>query len=184
MADDPVPDFCAVVLSGGRGSRLGGRDKSRVVVEGRPMLEPVLASLAAAREIVVAGAAAPAPAGVRFVREDPPWGGPVAGLYAALDSLASPAPLVAVVAVDMPWLTGDTIARLVAACAGRDGAALVDPDGVRQLCLVVRHEALVRLRPDSADGFAVRRLLAPLDVAEVTGSGREAYDVDEPGDIV
>ncbi len=190
MSAATTPVTLAVVLSGGRGSRLGGRDKARVVIDGHTLLDRVLASLPPLASVIVAGdvvdGAGPTHRGlIAFVREQPPHGGPVAGLYAGLDALpASPDDaLVAVVAVDMPWLSSDTFVRLAAAAAGHDGAVLVDADGRRQLCALVRRGVLVRLRPERTDGAAVHRIWKQADLAEVATDGREATDIDTPADL-
>ena len=59
---------------------------------------------------------------VTWTREDPPGGGPAAGLLAGLDRFLPPPDLVVVLAVDMPRLNAGTVARLtwaVEADAGR-----------------------------------------------------------------
>jgi molybdopterin-guanine dinucleotide biosynthesis protein A len=117
---------------------------------------------------------------VLFVREDPPLGGPAAGLLAGRDALAVRPELLVVLAVDMPLVDAGTVARLVAAASGRDGAFLVGPDGRRQLAGVVRPDALDRVRPESGTehGLPVHRLLARLDLADVRAAAEEARDVD------
>src|SRR4029079_9730524 len=96
-ADDsrPTVRFDAVVLAGGRGRRLGGPSKPEVVVGGRALLDHALAAVAAADRVVVVGPSGLARPGIPRVLEDPPDGGPVAGLAAGLAYLA-PDGLVAV----------------------------------------------------------------------------------------
>ncbi|WP_240770280.1 NTP transferase domain-containing protein [Nocardioides sp. GY 10127] len=96
-----------------------------------------------------------------------------------------------VLAVDMPHLDAGTVARLltaaeVAAARGSgDGARLRDPDGRHPLALAVsaRRLADVRPAPGEADGLPLRRLLAPLDLADVPTVGDEHRDVDTPDDL-
>ena len=113
--------FAAVVLSGGTGARLGGADKAALEVGGRTLLVRALEAVAGAEEIVVVGPTVgivdPAAAAVRFVVEDPPGGGPAAGLLAGLAALAPGSPLVVVLAVDMPYVGPATVARLLDALA-------------------------------------------------------------------
>jgi hypothetical protein len=96
--------------------------------------------------------------------------------------------LVIVLAVDMPAVTAGTVRRLVRAAGrgtaarGSDGAVLTD-DGRRHLAMVVRREALDRVRPDVVEGAAMRGLWAALDLAEVPARGSEAGDVDTEGDL-
>lgn len=178
--------YAAVVLAGGRAARLGGVDKGSVEHAGRPLLEHVLAAVSGAVEVVVVGDPAPTTSAVRFVREDPPFGGPVAGLVAGVAALDASAAQVAVLAVDMPLLTPGTIRRLQdAMLAGRDGAFLLDPGGHRQLAGVLRRDRLVGVLPDpeEAQGMSVRRLLARLDVVDVVAEGLEGRDVDTWADL-
>lgn len=179
-----VPEFSAVVLAGGSGARLGGRDKATLEYDGRRLLDRVLDALADAEEVVVAGPAAPIDRPVRFVREDPPSGGPVAGVLAARRALQRPTPLLAVVAVDMPRLTRDTLARLCTAASGHDGAVLVDDTGRRHLAAVLRVARLDAEAPDgTGHGQSWRALLAPLELAEVAAVDGEERDVDTWADL-
>lgn len=83
-----VPVHDAIVLAGGRASRLGG-DKPNVHVGGRRLLDHVLGATTGARRVVVVGPDDLLAGGrVSLVREDPPFGGPVAGLAAGLAQLA------------------------------------------------------------------------------------------------
>uniref|UniRef100_UPI00165DB73E molybdenum cofactor guanylyltransferase n=1 Tax=Actinotalea sp. JY-7885 TaxID=2758576 RepID=UPI00165DB73E len=72
--------FDAIVLAGGQGRRLGRVSKPDVVVAGRTLLDHALAATAGARRVVVVGPPELARPGVTVVREDPPSGGPVAGV--------------------------------------------------------------------------------------------------------
>jgi molybdopterin-guanine dinucleotide biosynthesis protein A len=174
-----VVDFSAVVLAGGAGRRLGGVDKGALELGGRTLLARALDAVAGAGEVVVVGEPVD---GVRTVREEPAYGGPVAGLYAGRDALREPAPWLVVLAVDMPRVTAATVQRLLGAARG-DGAVLVGPDGRRQLALVVAPERLDAVRPDVVDGAALHRTLAGLDLAEVAAVGDEHRDVDTWADL-
>lgn len=188
--------FAAVVLAGGTGARLGGLDKAAIEVDGATLLERVLDAAAGAAEVVVVGHPVPTTRPVTWTLEDPPLGGPAAGLLAGLACL-SPAPdLVAVLAVDLPRVTAGTVARLVAAATNppsaepgagpsvADGAVLVDAGGRRQtLAAVYRRASLDAAAPaDPADrhGLPMRRLVGGLRLAEVPTVGDEARDVDTP----
>lgn len=99
----------AIVLAGGRASRLGGVDKARVTVAGRPMIESVVgAARAVAGPVITVG-----PGG--DTREDPPHSGPVAAIAAGLAGLPGAVELVVVVACDLPDLDAATLRALVAA---------------------------------------------------------------------
>lgn len=192
---EPEPEtFAAVVLAGGTGQRLGGVDKAGLQLDGRPLLAWALDAVAEAVAVAVVGPAAPTSRPVVLTREDPPGGGPCAGLLAGRDALGSvldDATWLAVLAVDMPRVTDRTFDRLLAAARGRDGAFLHDDRGGRQLCGVVAVRRLDAVRPPpepgsglgAGHGMSMRRLLAPLDLAQVRGAGREAHDVDTWEDL-
>lgn len=172
-----------MILAGGTAARLGGTDKAAIEYAGQTFLEHALAAVAAADEIVVVGDRVPTSRPVTFVREDPPLGGPVAGLLAGRAALARRAEVLLVLAVDMPRVTEETVARLLDASSGRDGAVLVDHDGRRQLALAVRPERLETVAPADPHGHSVRALLAPLELAEVPARGDEARGVDDWDDL-
>jgi molybdopterin-guanine dinucleotide biosynthesis protein A len=179
----------AVVLTGGTGARLGGVDKAAIEVDGVSLLERALAAVAAATEVVVVGRPAPTSRPVSWTVEDPPSGGPAAGLLAGLDRFEAPPQLVAVLAVDMPRAHAGTVARLTWAVEGDpgvDGAVLLDADGRRQtLAAVYRLAALSRVRAgvSEANGLSMRKLVGGLCLAEVPAVGDEARDVDTWTDL-
>lgn len=179
-----------MVLAGGTGARLGGADKSSLELAGVTLLERVLTATVAAVEVVVVGPAVPTSRTVTWATEDPPSGGPAAGLLAGLDRLTSRPDLVAVLAVDMPKVNAGTIARLtwsVEAADDLDGALLVDAAGRRQpLAAVYRVAALSAVRPQhpgDEHGLPMRRLVGPLRLAAVPAVGDEARDVDTWEDV-
>lgn len=178
------PRTGAVVLTGGSGGRLGGTSKAGLALGGRSFLDRALAAVAGLDVVVVGDAVA----GVRTVREEPPGGGPAAGLLAGLDALGPDLGSVVVLAVDMPLVTAATVARLRAAYdrAGGDGVLLVDPGGRAQYLCGVYRVATLRAAappPDERHGLPVRRLLAPLSLVELPAEGDEAHDVDEWRDL-
>jgi molybdopterin-guanine dinucleotide biosynthesis protein A len=153
MAHHGSVTWAAVILTGGTAMRLGGRDKASLEVAGRSLLEHALAAVAGAGEVVVVGPQVPA-IDVPFVREDPPGGGPLAGVAAGVAHLAPGHDRVVVLAVDMPGVTPGTVARLLAASADGDAAWLVDEDGRRQLAGAVRPSLVPA--PEVAHGAAMR----------------------------
>ncbi|MCG7308570.1 molybdenum cofactor guanylyltransferase [Brachybacterium sp. ACRRE] len=74
-----------IVLGGGEGRRLGGVSKPDLVLGGRRLLDLVLdAGSGCAPRVVVAPDSVEVPSGVLRTLEDPPAGGPVAGIAAGL----------------------------------------------------------------------------------------------------
>ena len=178
--------FAGIVLAGGTAARMDGIDKASVELGGRTLLELAIDAFLDADEVVVAG-----PDTVRttrpvtFVREDPPLGGPVAGLLTAVDALLRPPRVVGVLAVDMPRVTPYTFRRLREAAAGHDGAFLARPGDRRQLAGVLDAGRLAEVRPGLEDqhGMPVHRLLSRLDLAVVEAEGDEGLDVDTWADL-
>jgi molybdopterin-guanine dinucleotide biosynthesis protein A len=178
-------EYAAVVLAGGTGARMSGADKAAIELEGRSLLEHALDALVDAVEVVVVGDPVPTEKPVRFVREDPAYGGPAAALLTGLQALAGESSTVVVLAVDMPRVTPDTVRRLLQAGTGHDGATLVDQTGRRQLAMALD---VVRLRAkapayESWQGLPLRRLLASLELVPVAAIDDEAQDVDTWADL-
>lgn len=177
--------FCGIVLSGGTAARMGGIEKAGVEVGGRTLLDHAIEAFLDADEVVVAGSGTVRTIRpVTFVREDPPYGGPVAGLLTAVDALLRRPRVVGVLAVDMPRVTPYTFRRLREAAEGRDGAFLAR-DGRRQLAGVLDAARLAEVRPglEEQHGMPVHRLVAGLDLALVDAVGEEGLDVDTWEDL-
>ena len=174
-----------IVLTGGSAVRFQGADKASMELGGTTLLEHALGALAEVPEVVVVGDEVITSRPVGFIREDPPGGGPAAGLLAGLDGFPRPPRLVMVLAVDMPLVTTATVRRLMLS-ADEDGALLLDEDGRRQyLCALYRTAALLEAapRPEERPGLSVRRLVSDLRLAEVAAVGQEADDVDTWDDL-
>ncbi|GAA4004092.1 molybdenum cofactor guanylyltransferase [Allokutzneria multivorans] len=172
-----------IVLAGGQGRRLGGRDKAAIVLGGRTLLDRVLDVVPPGSRIVVVGPPRETARPVVWTREEPPGGGPVAGLAAGLALVDSD--LVAVLAVDQPGVTASTVDRLrTALTAGVDGVVLVDADDRPQWTAGVwRTRALRRCLPDSPAGASLRRVLAALTVHRLPSEHSETDDIDTPADL-
>jgi molybdopterin-guanine dinucleotide biosynthesis protein A len=174
------------VLSGGSAARIQGADKATLELAGATLLDHVLAALGTVEDVVVVGERVPVGRPVTFLREDPPMGGPAAGILAGLDGFSRAPAQVVVLAVDMPLVTEATVRRLVQAAVDLDGALLVDGEGRRQyLCAAYRTAALRSAAPAPAEqhGLSVRRLVSGLRLAEVVAVGGEAQDVDTWADL-
>lgn len=191
-ADHTTAGLGAVVLTGGSAVRLQGADKAGIEIAGVTLLEHALGALAEVPEVievVVVGEEVPTTRPVTFRREDPPGGGPGAGLLAGLGGFARRPRQVLVLAVDMPMVTAATVRRLADALKDPavDGAMLVDADGRAQyLCGIYDVVRLLELAPsyEERHGIAVRRLLAGLRLVEVPAVGAEARDVDTWEDLL
>lgn len=193
--------LAAVVLAGGRARRLGGIDKPALAVHGRALLDGVLAACSEAEPVVVVGKPRPTFRPVRWVREVPPFAGPLAALATGLREVPDTAEVTAVLAADLPNLRSGTIARLRAELAGAAagaaagaqpagaavaGAVLVDDVGRPQwLCGVWRTAALRAAVAGAGDatGRPLQPTLASLRPALLPARDGEAFDVDTPEDL-
>jgi molybdopterin-guanine dinucleotide biosynthesis protein A len=184
----PTTAWTALVLAGGRGSRLGGVDKAAITLGGKTALDHLLSGLPERVPVVVAGPECPTPRRVSFRREWPIHGGPVAGIASGLEAVRTP--VIALLAVDMPW-AGGLVQALIAEFASCDAAALVPVDGLgfrQPLCAVVRTDALRGALAVLGDprGRSLRDLMSLVDVRErplQEAEGRWVLDIDTPQDL-
>ena len=192
----------AIVLAGGRSSRLSGVPKAQLVWHGATLLQNTVdaALQAGARLVVVVGpdaigqdAHGPDAAGpdarILFTREDPPFGGPAAAIGAGMRALdgqrASSPDAVLVLACDMPEVAS-AVAALVESLPleGSDGVLLLDASGMRQpLAAVYGRRALADAvaglgASGTLDGASMRSLTASLDVRERRDAAGSTSDVD------
>lgn len=193
--------FDAVILAGGRAARLGGRSKPDVLVAGRRLLDHALDAASGACRTVVVGPSGLAAAPALSAQEEPPQGGPVAGIEAGLRALdrsadqagAPRAPIVLLLACDVP-LARHVVARLLSAASeavaeGLDGAQVIDATGRSQPLLGAYRrglltEALAGLTAaGGVRGVAVRRLLAGARLREVIDAVGHAADADTWDDV-
>ncbi|WP_421742551.1 molybdenum cofactor guanylyltransferase [Cellulomonas sp.] len=182
---DP-PTFDAVVLAGGRARRLGGASKPEVEVGGVALLDHALAAVAGATHVVVVGPPQLARPGIVTVLEDPPDGGPVAGLAAGLDQLPDGGPeLVVVLACDVPG-AGRVLPALLKAVQDADGARMVGAQGRPQHLVAVYRRAALRSALDAlpdVHGAAMHRLVGGLRLVDVPDEHDATADADTWADV-
>lgn len=173
--------YDAIVLAGGRSSRMPGIDKIAIVVDGRPLLAHACEAVAGARRLVVVGpdGLPGTPRGATVVREEPPFAGPVAAIGAGLSALeADPADLVVVLAADVPR-AAEAVPALLAAAVGADADGVVarSSDGHRQPLLAVYRSAALRV------ALAAHVPLTDRGVGQVT-RGMHLVEIDLPDDVL
>ncbi|MFD6230190.1 NTP transferase domain-containing protein [Streptomyces sp. NPDC060232] len=182
--------YDAIVLAGGAARRLGGVDKPALSVGGRALLDRVLDACPDALHTVVVGGRRPTARPVRWTREDPPGGGPVAALDAGLRETT--AGLVLVLSADLPFLDCETVRALLAAADahGTDGAMLRDPDGRGQPLVAAyraeplrREIALLATEHGGLGGLPLRALTAELELASVEAQPLASFDCDTWDDL-
>lgn len=181
----------AVILAGGRASRLGGCDKPGLVIGAASLLEHAISAAghANARQTIVVGRDRDIPGPV-FVREDPPFGGPVAALATALPLIKSEWTLL--LAADLPRAS-EAVALLLEPASPAitvDGLVLVDASGHPQWLAGLYRTASLRRAVDelsatrgSTRDASLRRLLSPLALTLVPDPTSVALDVDSWQDV-
>lgn len=181
----------AIVLAGGRSSRLGAVQKAGLRYGDRTLLQHAIASVSFARHTVVVGDVTVAlPSTILIAREDPPFGGPAAGVAAGLIALdgatTQPSEFTFVIACDMPLASAATAVLKSALEQGvdTDGLIAADTDEQRQpLAAVYRTASLAsavseQQRAGRLDGLSMFRLIANLSLTQVAVPAGSTDDID------
>ena len=171
-----------------------GRDKATLEVAGQTLLARTLRHVPPDVPVVVAGPPSTLDrAGVTFVQEEPPGGGPVAGLDAALTAVTTP--IVVVLATDLPFagrLPAELARSLRESAPDVDAVLAAGPDGrLQQLCAAYRADALrdAVTANGPAAGAAMHGVLEHLRTSAVStvalDDGVDAtWDIDTPEDAL
>ena len=193
----------ALVLAGGRSSRLGSVAKAKLKYRNQTLLERTVAAVAGLRFTVVVGDTAEQalPVQILVTREDPPFGGPAAGIGAGLARLTAVDPIASdytiVLACDMPNI-GAAVPLLLSSLAKEDGliddgpTADTNGDGfiavdsrhhLQPLAAAYRTTALLdavarQQRVGSLSGLSVFQLIRGLSLSEITVPDEATSDVD------
>lgn len=161
-----------MILAGGAARRLGGVDKPALRVGGRALLDRVLDACRGAGRTVVVGPRRPTARPVRWAREEPPGGGPVAAVDAGVRQTT--APVVLILSADLPFLTHETVETLLTGLQGAEGAVLIDPDGREQPLVAAyraeplrREIALLATEHGGLGGLPLRLLVSELALARL-----------------
>lgn len=183
--------MCGLVLCGGRSTRMGV-DKATLLLQGERLVDRAVRRLAAVADpvLLAGGDTARAVAGCTAVADARSDAGPLGGLVAGLR--ASPHPLCAVVAVDMPYFDDELLALLAGEIGSADAAVPAGSGGLEPLHAVYHRRALPVL--EAALAAAALRLQAVLeqlriervDVAERLGEDRAqrfAVNLNRPEDL-
>lgn len=175
-----------MVLAGGRGSRLGGREKGELRVGGERLIDTVVEAAleAGCRSAIVVGDIACEKATV--LREDPPFGGPAAGLAAAMPLAESD--WIMLLACDLPHAR--SLCRLLAGESARvgpreDGVITILDGHPQWLAGCYRCSALADALAETGgpDGTSMRQLTGNLDLRQVDDPHGWSRDIDTPADL-
>lgn len=191
---ETVHEVGAILLAGGRATRVDGATKPLFEVGGRTLLSAAVTAVtdAGARPITVVAPVLDETLPVAWVREDPPFGGPTAAVVAALDSWPAetdPA-WTLLLACDLPgveqavrWLLRD-IGLLP---ADTDGLCLGDVSSRPQWLTGVYRTSALRAAasalPDRGRDLPVRAVAEELAIVVVAAPEELTRDVDTWEDL-
>lgn len=192
-----LPSFDAIVLAGGRGSRLNGIDKASIVLAGERLVDRAVgaATEAGAGRVIVAGPEHTASRYAVVVREDPPYGGPLAGVAAALPLVRAPWVLLLACDLEHPGLVCEQLMAgfenlsQTEASLGHeiDGFVLRDAGGQPQWLASLHRTSTLRRGLEALDGAftdrPLRLLFAQSRLVEVDATDRVVADIDLPEDL-
>ena len=180
------------VLVGGASSRMG-RDKARLALHGRSFVERVseAVSQVAERVNLVGAKDVDSSLKMRNVPDVYAGWGALGGLHAAL--AACEAEWAAVVACDLPFVTGELFARLAALREDAEAVVPVQPDGrLQPLCALYRthpcrdiaRELIERgeRRPRALVQMVRARMVAWEELADLDGAQKFFENVNTPED--
>ncbi len=172
-----IPGVSCAILAGGRATRMHGRPKSFLLVDGVPILQRQRDVLAPLFDELFVVANDGRGYGLPVVPDRIPGHGPLSGIHAAL--VAARADRVFVVACDMPYLTPESV-RLVAEAA-TDAPAVVPVIAGRAEPLFARyHRVLIpRIEEHLARGERkAQSFLAATQFFSITEAELRALDPD------
>ena len=162
------------ILAGGQSTRFGGRDKSALLLDGRPILDHQIAALTpAVDEVLIVG-------GPRATIHDiVPGCGPLGGLHAALTAAHGGAVLM--VACDMPYLSTPFLTYLLSFATEADIVVPQSERGYHPLCAVYTRACLEPVAARLADRrLRIRELAGDVRTRELVDSLRtRVVPVDE-----
>ena len=173
----PGPEqITAVVLAGGQGRRMGGRDKGLVAFAGRPMVAHVVAALRpqTGRLLINANRNAPDYAAFGYpVQADAVSGfeGPLAGMASAMAAVDTP--WIVTAPCDCPFIDPALVPRLAAAVTGpetlavaHDGERLQPVFALLPVTLRADLEAFLAAGERKIDRWYARHAMVPVDFSD------------------
>ncbi|MGN6272909.1 MAG: molybdenum cofactor guanylyltransferase [Protaetiibacter sp.] len=191
MTHPPADGTGAILLAGGRATRMGGVTKPLLEVGGDALLHHAVAAVQGCAPVTVVAEVLDAGLDVDWVREDPPFAGPAAAVVVALtawDARGVVPRQAFLLACDLSHPDAAVAAlRAAEIPADADGACLVDGAGRPQwLAGLYRAEALRRAAaslPDAGRDASLRALLARLTLVHVPAATEIVHDIDTWQDL-
>ena len=174
----------AIILCGGRATRMGGRDKAALQLAGRRLLDHVLARLAPQVDAIALAGRENHGTMLPVIADAAGHDGPAAALAGTLrwmDAMARPEPGFLTVPVDGPLLPADLADRLLHAGASTYAA---DAAGDHPTFAYWRRDALAGALADSGPAPSLRRLAGAVQARRVPWAGDEGFaNVNTPADL-
>ena len=180
-------EFDAVILAGGRATRLGGIDKSALLLSGQRLVDRVVlaARNVGAQRVVAVGPDSSGTMADAVLREEPEFSGPLAAIAAALKEVRSDWVMILACDLQHPQRLASTLASsLTPAALAGDGAVLHDADGRTQWLAGIYNSQRLRdlctaLGPDIINA-PVRRVLGELKLERLPVDNETSSDIDTP----
>jgi molybdopterin-guanine dinucleotide biosynthesis protein A len=185
-------EVSALILAGGKATRLGGIDKRELVIDGKKIFERQCEVLAPRVAEILVSSARQVP-GYRSITDGVAGAGPLAGIAAGLAAVTTPWLLV--VAGDMPFVSGAVVDLVLAAIDEAFDAVGVRVGGLPEPLFAVyqtrsraaaeRRLAARRYKASGLltdEGLRVRWLDEPA-LREVDPTLRAFFNVNEPSDL-
>ena len=177
-----------LILAGGRSKRFG-TDKARVPVDGVSMFDRVLSAIEVVCTRVLVSVASDQQryhSSLLHMKDVYTGGGPLAGIHAGMRAAESDWMLV--VATDYPFVTGETLKRLLAARSKSAVAVITrDSNGKRQpLCGCYRTDLYADIDARAAKGeFGIERWLDTFHdaIVVIDIAGPDVRNVNHPEDL-
>lgn len=178
--------FEALILAGGRGSRMGGIDKASIQLHGQSLISWVISAAreAGAERVTVVGPESAGHLADLIVREEPAFAGPLAGIAAGIGQIKTKWVLVLACDLQRPQVLVQSLMRAAERTEIQDGIILIDEESREQwLAGFYRCEALSsaceRLGQNVINA-PVRKVLKELDLCRVPIATEDSLDIDTP----
>ena len=177
----------AIILCGGRGTRLDGEDKPLLDLGGKPLIAHVIERLAPQVDAIVLSCSRSAGTSYRqldwpVVHDAYQDEGPLGGFVSALPHTATPWLLIT--PGDMPFLPADLVDALAPVCCHR-GVAVAAAGGRRQnlTMLLDRHRARALAAFFGGGGRAARRWLDDRQASTIEFAASAFHNINTPADL-
>ena len=175
-----------VLLTGGKGTRMGGVSKAELTLNGYTFRNRILLALISVPQIIVVGPTFTAEnPKISFTREQPIGGGPVAAISAAIPLVGHE--FVGILSVDAPFAVSPLLEMYRVMEQDSIDEALVATDGNHEsyLVSVYRRDALIRALSQlgKAENASMKSLLSHIEYGSVQFPRHQLIDVNTPEDL-